>query len=386
MPVYAPPARAAGVLAIALVLAPPTCTKKKFERHVPVSQKYSGDSREEEPMSRAFWRGCLVVVALVAGGSTLASPAEPLVGGGTKLEWSAFNTTGAPGKFWQEMTTTTEQKMTVQGMEVKQNQSQTFFLEWEPEKNETDAWTVKQKIVGVKMNINIGGNVINYDSTAENQPPNPLTEFFQALKDAQFTLTISKKADDYMKITKIGGRQEFIDKLVKTNQQLDTLLKQILSEEALKQMADPTFAAVPTTKELREKGVAKDSKWESTAKLDMGPIGTYTTTYKYTVKDIEKDKTATLDVVTSLTYAAPAKSSAGGLPFQIVKGELTSKEGKGTVVFDLAKGRIQSSTMDLTLYGKLTIEIAGQTTEVTLDQTQKSTLNTRTENPVEKKK
>jgi len=326
-------------------------------------------------MSRALWWGCLVVVA-VLGGANLAGSQE-------KLTWKAFDKPG--DKFYQEMTTETVQTMKVMGMEVKQTQSQTFYMEWNPEKNDKDAWIVEQKIIGVKMNINIGGNNIPYNSQDKDQPANPLTDFFAALKDAKFTLTISKKDDDkeFMKITKIEGRKEFIDKLVKTNMQLDALLKQILSEDALKQMADPTFAAIPAKKELRDKGVKKGDTWENVSKLDMGPIGTYTTTSKYTVKDVDK-KLATLDVSTSLNYDAPTAKS-GALPFEITKGKLTGKDGKGTVVFDMEKGYIKSSTMELTLNGTLTITIAGQPTEVTLDQTQKSTLTTYDKNPLETK-
>jgi hypothetical protein len=304
-----------------------------------------------------------------------------LAGSQEKLVWKAFD---GKDKFYQEMTTVTEQKMKVMDMEVKQTQTQTFFIEWTPEKSDKDSWTVKQKIIGVVMNINIGGNSIPFDSRLKEQPANPLTDFFAALVGTEFTLTISKKDEDYMKITKIEGRKEFIDRLVKTNQQLDTLLKQILSEEALKQMADPTFAAIPTKKELREKGVKVGDSWDNTSKLDMGPIGTYTTHSKYTLKEV-KDKKATIDVTTSLEYAAPA-SKSGALPFEITSGDLKGKDGKGTIVFDLDKGLIKSSSMDLTLGGKLKITIAGQPTEVTLDQTQKSTLTTLEKNPIESSK
>jgi len=241
-------------------------------------------------------------------------------------------------------------------------------------KSDSTTWTVEQTIKGVKMNINIGGNNISFDSTAKEQPSNPLTDFFKALVDAKFTLTINKSD---MEISKIEGRKEFIEKLVKANQQLDTLLKQILSEKALKQMADPTFAAIPKGGEI-----PKDKTWEKKdVKLDMGPIGVYDTSYKYTLKDI-KDKLATIDVATTLKYSAPEGKQSGTLPFTITKGSLKGSSDKGTIVFDLANGRIKSSSIELKLNGSLTIEIAGQTTEVTLDQTQKSTLKTLDKSPL----
>jgi len=323
-------------------------------------------------MIRAFWRGCLVVAAVL--GMTISAPAQE------KLVWKAFD---AKEPFYQEMTTETVQTMTVMGMEVKQTQNQTFYMQWTPltDKSTKDAWVVEQKIIGVKMNINIGGNNIAYDSQAKDQAQNPLTDFFKALTSptAKFVLTINK---DDMKVTKIDGRKEFIDELVKSNQQLDTLLKQILSEDALKQMADPTFAAIPPKGEIPKSGT-----WEKkNVILNMGPIGTYDTSYTYKVDekklaDQVKAGKVTIDVTTTLTYKAP-DSKSGALPFIIKEGKLEGKSKEGKIVFDVTKGRIDSSDLVLDLDGRLVIEIAGQPTEVTLKQTQTSKLKTLDTNPI----
>ena len=63
----------------------------------------------------------------------------------------------------------------------------------------------------------------------------------KALVGSEFTLTVS--ADG--KVTKVDGREDFVKKLTSANPQMGPLLQQILSDDALKQMADPTFAAVP---------------------------------------------------------------------------------------------------------------------------------------------
>jgi hypothetical protein len=292
------------------------------------------------------------------------------------IKWTAFDSKDSK-PFYQEMSTTTDQTMRVMGMEVKQKQSQTFYIQWTPVKSDDSSWTVKQTIIGVKMDIEIGGNKISFDSTAEQQPPNPLTDFFRALVDAEFTLTINKKT---LAVTEIAGRTEFIAKLTKTNAQLDSLLKAILSDKALKQMADPIFAVVP------EKAVTVGETWTKKSTLDMGPIGTYETEYKYTLKGVEKDL-ATIDVATSLNYKAPTGGTEG-LPFKIISATLKSKdkEGTGKVVFDMKAGRIQQSDLTLVLNGDLNIEIAGMQTPVTLEQTQKSNLKTSDERPIKAKK
>jgi hypothetical protein len=297
--------------------------------------------------------------------------------GGKKLEWKAFK----EGKtFYQEMTTITQQTMKVLTMTVVQQQSQTFYVSWTTEKAEGDTYVVKQKIIGVKMHIEIGGNKIEYDSTAkkDKEPTNPLTDFFKALVDQEFTLKINKSD---LKVTEVKGRDEFITKLSKANPQLKPLLEAILSKEALEQMADPVFAAIPPKGE-----VPKSKTWPRKSELNMGPIGKYTTNYTFTLKDTVKD-IATIDVKTDLTYKAPDKSEkTEGLPFRIVEATLKGENPKdklGTIRFNVKEGRIESSDMEMTLNGDISIEIAGQTTKVNLKQTQKSSLKTMDKNPLE---
>src|SRR5438552_15205922 len=105
------------------------------------------------------------------------------------------------------MTTETKQTMKVMGMDVTQSQRQTFIFSWTPKEQDKDKnWIIKQKIVGVKMDIEIGGNKINYDSTnpAANTSNNPLADFFKASEGSEFTLTLTPD----MTVLKIDGRDE----------------------------------------------------------------------------------------------------------------------------------------------------------------------------------
>jgi len=147
--------------------------------------------------------------------------------------------------------------MKVMGMDVAQKQKQTFYFKWTPLEQKDKDWIVEQEIIGVKMEIQIGGNTINYDSTNPATANNPLADFFKALVGSKFKLTIGPD----MKVSKVEGRKEFLDKLVNANQQMKPLLESILSEDALKQMADPSFAAIPN------KEVKKDETWEYKSKL-----------------------------------------------------------------------------------------------------------------------
>src|SRR2546423_7057792 len=144
------------------------------------------------------------------------------------LKWKFVK--GQP--FYQTMKTETTQTMKVMNNNVEQKQEQTFYFSWTPEKQEGDNWIIKQKIEGVKMNIDIGGSKIFYDST---QGPaaagnNPLADFFKALVGSEFTVTLNTKD---MTVTNAEGRKAFLDKLVSANPMIKPLLEQILSENAL---------------------------------------------------------------------------------------------------------------------------------------------------------
>jgi hypothetical protein len=318
-------------------------------------------------------RRWLTAVLVLAGAALPAS-----VQGADELKWKFED-----GKsFYQEITTKTDQTMKISGQSINQTQLQTFYFKWTPkkpkDKNKKD-WTIEQEIIGVKMKIEIGGNTISYDSTkADSGQNNPLGEFFKTLIGSKFTLTV----DQNMKVTKVEGKDQFIDKLIKANAQMEPLLKEILSDEAIKQMADPAFGALPG------KPVKKNDTWEKESTLNMGPIGKYKTTYKYTYdgKKNEKDADATIKVKMDLKYTPPDSKTPAQLPFKIEKATLKPKDANGTIKFDTKNGRIDSSRMMLKLDGTLDIDIGGTKTKVDLDQTQTTTVKTTEKDPLPQKK
>ena len=306
-----------------------------------------------------FYAAALVIAGLVA----------PAFGQEATLKWEFQK--GKP--FYQEMTTTTKQNMKVMSMEVAQNQTQTFIFGWTPKDKDKDGnWTIEQEILAVKMDIEIAGQKIPYDSTKEGAGAgNPLADFFKALVGSKFTITITPD----MKIKSIEGRKEFVDKLIKANPQMEPLLNTILSDEALKQMSDPAFAAIPN------KAVKKGENWTGESKLNMGPIGSYDSKYKYTYegKEGNLDK---IKVDVTLSYQPPSTTASAQIPFKIKSATLTSKNATGTIFFDNTKHRLEKSDQKMTLEGKLTIDISGQPSDVELTQEQTTSVKTTDTNPV----
>ena len=301
----------------------------------------------------------LVLLTLIAGLSTAQEPAK------VDLVWK-FTKDKA---FYQEMTTKTTQGINVSGQDLSQIQDQTFYFKWVPIKQDGDKWVLEQTIEGVKMKIDIAGNPISYDSTAPNAAGNTvLAEFFKALVGAKFTITLDKA----MKVEKVDGREDFLKKLSSSNQAMEPLLKKILTDDAVKQMADPSF-------NLNKPGVKVGDTWDVPVKLNLGPIGTYDTKYTYTFKGPEKAGAdqQLIEVKSSLTYTPPAAAEDGALPFKIKAADLKSKETEpGKILFNPKTGMVELTELKVKLAGTLTVEISGSTTTATLNQEQSTVVKT----------
>lgn len=276
-------------------------------------------------------------------------------------------------KIYQEMVTKTTQAMKVMGMEVNQTQEQTFYFSWELKDEDKDKnITLLQKIEGVKLQIDIAGNPIKFDSSSPGSANTSLAEFFKQLVGTEFKVTLDKD----MRVVKVEGRDEFLKKLGQANQTMEPLLKKVLNEDALKQMADPAFGMVPG------RPVAKGESWSRDSKLNLGPIGSYKNAYKYTLENVNKD-VADIRVDSTLVYEAPTESGEG-LPFRIKSAKLQGKDSGGRIAFDMAKGRLDKQELRVKLEGELDIEIAGTATKVELKQDQTTTITTSDESQLKK--
>lgn len=288
--------------------------------------------------------------------------------------------------FYQEMSTDVAQIIKVQGQDLNQAQKSTFWYQWTPLKEEkvkegaeeVTKVTLKQKIEGLSMTIDISGNPISYDSRKADAPGgagNPgLVDFFKNLKDAEFTVTLGKN----YKVEKVDGKDAFIAKLGAGSAQMEQLLKKVLTEDALKEMTDPTYKVFP------EGAKKKGEKWERTSALSLGPIGTYNVTYKFAYAEPEKEGPKKdfdkIEVETMIAYTPP-KETTDGLLFRIKDAgtKLASDPAgsKGVVYYDPKNQRIDEATINIKLKGELTVVIGGADTKVELTQEQKTTIKTK---------
>lgn len=276
--------------------------------------------------------------------------------------------------FYQELTTEVGQTVKVQGgSDLNLKHKQTFYFKWTPVTVEKDRTVVKQTIEGVKMTVDIAGNPINYDSTDPNPTgtsSNPgLADFFKSLVGAEFTVTFGPK----MKVEKVDGREEFLKKLAGANPQMEQLLKKILSDEALKEMTDPSLGLTAP------EPVAVGGTWEKKSTLSLGPIGEYERTFKFTSKgkDSQKKDLDRIEVETKLVYKAPPADQPDGLLFRIKSGNLETVNPKpGVILFDPKTNRVESAEIAVSMRGTLNVTIGTTDTMVELQQDQKTTTRT----------
>jgi hypothetical protein len=157
---------------------------------------------------------------------------------------------------------------------------------------------------------------------------------------------------------------------------MDALLKKVLTDDALKEMTDPTYKLFPETPKK------KTDKWEKKTNLNLGPIGSYELTYKFTYlepdKEGDKKDFDKIEVETVINYTAP-KEGTDGLLFRIKDGsKLTSDPAgsKGVVYYDPKNQRIAEATINIKLKGDLIVVIGGTDTKVELTQEQKTVIKT----------
>ena len=309
----------------------------------------------------------LLAAALVAGSISVAPAQEKL-----KFE-PKFEVNKA---FYQKVSTKVEQVVKVQGgADLKLQHEQTFLFKWLPTKQDADKYTVKLTIEGAILKVDIASNPVNYDSTAE-QPAagnNPgLADFFKNLIGTEFTVSYGKG----FVVEKVEGREDFLKKLGTTNPQMEALLKKLLTDEALKEMADPTAGLMPGADKAA--GVAAGETWEKKTTMPLGPIGTYdrTLSFKYIGKDAEKKDLDKVEVTAKLLYKAP-NADADGLLFRIKGATLDTVDPKaGTFLFDSKTGQVTTGTIAVRMSGKLNVTIGTTETEVQLVQDQTTTIET----------
>lgn len=318
-------------------------------------------------LARGF-SACALLIGLAAP-AILAAPANDPDKVDPKWKFEKDRT------FFQEAIVDMEQNMTVMGNPVAVKSRQTVLTSWTPVTQlEDKSWVIKEKIVGMKMDMDVLGQKISYDSTNPQGGNKEMADGMAPFIGAEFEQTVSPQ----MKVTKVTGYKELLDKMGQNNPKAKQMMGGVMSEETIKQMGDALFAVVPN------KSVAKGDTWFTEDKTTMPSLGALNIKRNFTYVGKKGSLEEIKFDAKLLKHEPPAGNAGGALPFTLKKLDLNKFTTEGTVLFDGAKGRVDSSNATVTMNGKMTIEIQNMETTIDLQQTQKMAVKTSDTNPWKK--
>ncbi len=267
---------------------------------------------------------------------------------------------------FQEMTTETTSIMKVGGTEIKTVQKQSSRYRWTPiDEDAHGNWRIKQKLERMTLTQETTNSPpITYDSANE-AATSPAVKIFKHLVGVEFTFTLDKE----LRVTKIEGRGEFLKKIRDSNEQAAALVKYMVSEDTLKEIAASSIVALPTRETMFRNG------WERLGVNDMGAIGKFENTYRYVYKgkDRANPDLHRVEFSGSVKYVKPGPDAAAEFPFKVKEGELTAQKFVGYLLFDNRRGRVENLVMNLDITGSLTYEIGGQLVKLDLTQSTRTT-------------
>ncbi len=266
-------------------------------------------------------------------------------------------------KFYLETVTDSKQTIVVAGKETRFDVKQT-------------------QVAGllVKKKHSDGSVVIEYKYESMKVEGGPLVQQIagqvQKLAGSVVTFTLSPT----LQASRVEGFKEMLEKLIGE----DPTAKQIasmMSEDTFKQQIEGIFSFVP------DKPVRIGDKWERKAAITLGPLGGFNTqnSYQYDGKETVNGKPS--DKITgamTLTYVPPKEEAVGAFPIKITKGDLKGETPRSSYWFDAAAGKLIRQQSTVKVSGTLTGTAMGVNFDVTLDQSETTTVRLLEKHPIEK--
>ncbi len=213
--------------------------------------------------------------------------------------------------------------------------------------------TLRETFESVKMEMNGPMGRVSYDTAAPSSIANPMIQAMRQVLGAMVgaSITVVQAADGTVR--KVEGATKILEQMTKTMQEDPAAaaaaqgLKAAFSDEALKTTLEQSFSKLPTDP------VKPGDTWP--AKLAMGNemIGRIVGSVVFTLKAIDgaaDSGVAQIGVDLTLKQEVAPPPGPNGLVMK-----LGDARGAGSIVFDLAKGRIQKSTMETNMPSTMTM-------------------------------
>ncbi len=292
-------------------------------------------------------RGAVAGLFLLLG---LVLPAHAQVA----LEWKL-----AKGdEFYLRTVCTTKQTLKSVGREVKQDAEQTIVLGFKVKDKTAEGVVLEETIEG--LSLKSGGAV-------------PVAD--DRLPGTTFTVTLSPKGE----VLKFEGYDKFLDRLAGDDAAVRKTLQNLIAEDTLKRSVREALAFLP------DRAVKEGETWERVLDAPFGALGSLrlNTAYKLEGKeDVGGKKVEKIGFTTTVEFK-PGKADPA-VPFHVVNGELKADEGRGTIHFDAAAGRLIQSKSRVVLHGRMIFAASGTNVETEVQQEQTTDVTLLKENPVKR--
>ncbi len=234
--------------------------------------------------------------------------------------------------------------------------NQTMDMRWnitEVDSSNGDA-DMSQTIARVQMTSQGGPfGMVEYDSAGEKIPETPLgksmAEVFRRIIGEEFGVRMKTTG----KIDQVTVPQSLVDALKQTGAAGSSL-----DEATLKQMMTQSAITLP------DRTIKPGDSWNSVQQVEL-PTGTMTVNSQLTYQGIDSSSGHARIAMIPTISVAPKQGAAVTLT-------LTKSQGTGIVLFDVAKGRISRSDLDLTM--QMQVKSFGQVIDQTIHQTTSMTL------------
>jgi hypothetical protein len=292
-------------------------------------------------------RSFVALFLLVVG---LAVPAQAQVA----LEWKLKK----GDLFYVRSVTKYKQKMKAINRDFPQEGETTAVFSFFVENKSDEGLLLKQTIEGVLEKVGDKDPVADDKSTG-----------------ATFTLLIAPDGE----IKKFDGYDAYIRKLAGDDDMARKTIQALVTEESLKRTAKEVFSFLP------ERKVKEGETWERSVEVPTGPLGQqrFINTYKFEGQaELAGKKVEKIGVTMAIDYKAGKPDPA--LASSVLSGEMKVEDGKGTIYFNAAEGRLIQIESKMTLKGRMILSVSGTNVEAELQREQENKTAVLSENPIKK--
>jgi hypothetical protein len=259
-----------------------------------------------------------------------------------------------------EITSHTEQKLTIAGMETEtSSDSRTVVKSTVGKRDDAGNLRVQEKINSMFVTTKIMGSEYVFDSANPDKESGGLYEMMRPMHKALARRTTTTVYGKDNKIVQIENDEDILNSL---SDDVRKLVQGQLDPERQKTAANEELGKFPA------EPVNKGDVWERTTKLNLGAGQVMTVTTRYTYEgEAERDGRA-LDKITTKVLTVDFALEAGSpLPFTVKESALKPAETKGELWFDRKLGQVVAASSSVQIVGDMTFVINGQELPTKLD-------------------